>query len=553
MKLRLTVLIILATLMSVLGIVYLLYRRHIENASTLTASTLTASTPTASTPTATSSTNAFITLDNTSRELITRFNTQSYFTQLDSDYIKVVNSEYLESVSKSNFDPNTILIVTDDSYNSSCISAKNLNGFLDNPNIALCVAANWFDVSHPKLKMWPIGLESRMFEEHFSTGKVMILAIEKGDKPTIPRALSNAHFNTYPNPNSGYRDDRSAMISALRDSPIVDFWDEQKGHKETIPLTQEYMFALCPEGNGLDTHRFYEAYSLGVRPIVRRGPLTPLHERFPGTVVVDKWEDVYTEFPTSPHPFMDKKFITMGYWLYQSLRPRCRIVNFFTGGLCIEWRNFLESVRRLGLIDLVTVFVLDTQAKICAEKEDVDVRTDLLEDTVYAAEADFQTAEFARIVAAKVQAIEIMLREGFFVFYMDTDIVLLRDPIEDYFKLPPKRIYMQSDRPDFELSPSYYCSGVIFMAPSSETADIMERSYHLILKMKAISLHDQEVLNNILTDVGTLSPGGYPNGNRFFEKRSDCWENPVLVHNNYIIGLAAKIQRFKDHGLWFVH
>jgi hypothetical protein len=532
MRLRLTVLIILAVLFGILGIVYLLYRRYRPEENFIG--------------------NAFITLDNMPTQLITRFNTESYFAYLDSDYIKVVHAENLERVSKSNFGRNTILIVTDDSYNSSCISAKNFNGFLDNPNIALCVAANWFDVSHPKLKMWPIGFESGMFDKHFYTGKVMMRAIEGDAKPTIPRALSNSHFRTYANPKSGYRDDRTDMIAALRDSPIVDFWDEKKGHKETIPLTQEYMFTLCPEGNGLDTHRFYEAYSLGVRPIVRRGPLTPLHERFPGTVVVDKWEDVYTEFPTSPHPFMDKKFITMGYWLYQSLRPRCRIVNFFTGGLCMEWRNFLESTRRLGLIDLVTVFVLDQEAMLCAEKEGVEIRTDLMGDNVYAEEADFKTKAFARIMVAKVQALEIMSREGFFVFYMDTDIVLLRDPIENYFKLPPRRIYMQSDRPDFRLFPSNHCAGVIFMAPSTHTADIMKKAYDLVIHMKADSMHDQEVLNSILTDVGTLSPGGYPNGKRFFEKRSDCWERPVLVHNNWIVGLKSKVQRFKDHGLWFI-
>lgn len=93
--------------------------------------------------------------------------------------------------------------MTDDSFNSTCISSKNFNGFLDSPQIALCVAANWLDDDHPKLKMWPIGFESAMFEKH-STGRVMISAIESVGIASIPRALSNSHFKTYPNPKSGY-------------------------------------------------------------------------------------------------------------------------------------------------------------------------------------------------------------------------------------------------------------------------------------------------------------------------------------------------------------
>ena len=155
-------------------------------------------------------------------------------------------------------------------------------------------------------------------------------------------------------------------------------------------------------------------------------------------------------------------------------------------------------------------------------------------------------------MVAKVEALEIMLREGFFVFYLDTDIVLLRDPVEDYFKLPPRPVYMQSDRADFRQSPSYYCSGVIFAAPSSKTADLMKKGIGLTLKMDAKSMHDQAVMNNLFSDAGTLSPEGYPNGHRFFENRSKCWELPVLVHNNWIVGLEAKVRRFKDHGLWFI-
>lgn len=250
---------------------------------------------------------------------------------------------------------------------------------------------------------------------------------------------------------------------------------------------------------------------------------------------------------------LDTKTEYLSKLLYRSLRSRCRIVNFFTGGLCLEWRNFLASARHLGVADLITVFALDEDAVECVELEGIEVRTDLVRADEFHSEVDFQKSGFGKITAQKVKAIEIMLREGFFVFYMDTDIVLIQNPIEDYFKLPPRLVYMQSDRADFKVTPEYFCSGVIYAAPSSKTADVMKAAYPLILeKSDESSMHDQEVLNELLTDVGTLSPEGYPNGHRYFEERSKCLEVPILIHNNYIVGVSAKIDRFKKNGLWFV-
>lgn len=54
-------------------------------------------------------------------------------------------------------------------------------------------------------------------------------------------------------------------------------------------------FVICPRGNGLDTHRLWEALLLGSYPVVQTSTLNPLYEDLP-VVVVNQWEEVTPEF-----------------------------------------------------------------------------------------------------------------------------------------------------------------------------------------------------------------------------------------------------------------
>jgi hypothetical protein len=57
-----------------------------------------------------------------------------------------------------------------------------------------------------------------------------------------------------------------------------------------------HRFAACPRGNGIDTHRVWEALYLGVVPVVERSPSVE-HFAAQGLpmVVVDGWSEVTPE------------------------------------------------------------------------------------------------------------------------------------------------------------------------------------------------------------------------------------------------------------------
>jgi hypothetical protein len=251
---------------------------------------------------------------------------------------------------------------------------------------------------------------------------------------------------------------------------------------------------------------------------------------------------------------------------YKSFREKCRIVTFFTGNLCEEWRNLLATVKKLNLEDIFVVFVLDQDALQCATNENnksssqFSIRKDLITKDLQRS-ADFGTKGFRDIVAKKFLAISKILEENYITFYVDSDIVFLKNPIEDYFKLPPKELYIQSDKTDFNLSGfGHFCTGVIVVLPTKKMIDIFKKAQYECINKKVGTMDDQGVMNEYINnniidnnEVGTLDPYDYPNGARYFdESNRKKINNPVLIHNNYIVGTEAKIKRFKEHNLWFI-
>jgi len=91
---------------------------------------------------------------------------------------------------------------------------------------------------------------------------------------------------------------------------------------------QDNAFVLCPQGNGIDTHRVWEALQLGSVPVVRSSPLDSLYGQFP-IVILDEWEElkscevlaewkqqIVDRFGSEPfHSDQVKKKLGLQYWI----------------------------------------------------------------------------------------------------------------------------------------------------------------------------------------------------------------------------------------------
>lgn len=69
-------------------------------------------------------------------------------------------------------------------------------------------------------------------------------------------------------------------------------WIRNMNYAYFLQLLKSYKFAICPEGNGLDTHRFWECIYLKVIPITLKNPLTKYFSELFPVVLLDKWEDL---------------------------------------------------------------------------------------------------------------------------------------------------------------------------------------------------------------------------------------------------------------------
>merc|ERR1719161_370873 len=223
-----------------------------------------------------------------------------------------------------------VIFVIDHPTHSTCrsVTCKDPK-FLDDPRI-LAVAAENSQCKHPKVGHLPIGMESKLIIGwKGSLAREKLIEATKNPLPASQRKYnvqSEAHMQIYEHPKSGGRNDRQDMKNGVQKSAIDDWYTSKIDFvSHIVNHVSKSKLALCPEGNGLDTHRFYHNYALRTRCIVRKGFLTELHSQFPGTIVVDDWHEVtagnikkWIEEGQATH---DPRLLKSDYWINKFLEP----------------------------------------------------------------------------------------------------------------------------------------------------------------------------------------------------------------------------------------
>ena len=136
---------------------------------------------------------------------------------------------------------------------------------------------------HPKISMLPIGFANSMWNH----GNLSLF-----DNCDFIRSLSNkktqkVYFNFSIITNSAKRQLCYDIVSSKVQ------WLENVHPNDNLLRMKDYEFCICPEGNGVDCHRFWEALYLKCVPIVVNSPFIETLKRsnIP-LVVLDKWEDL---------------------------------------------------------------------------------------------------------------------------------------------------------------------------------------------------------------------------------------------------------------------
>ena len=146
--------------------------------------------------------------------------------------------------------------------------------------LLICVYTQNMAVIHPRVHPLPIGLANSMWPHGNPTIHKTVFEMDIVKDKEI-------YFNFNINTNASKRRDCFDAVTSfgvpwINNLPYLEYLKELKRHK----------FAICPEGNGIDTHRFYECLYMNVVPICKRNTLTEYYSKIFPIILVNEWQEL---------------------------------------------------------------------------------------------------------------------------------------------------------------------------------------------------------------------------------------------------------------------
>ena len=145
---------------------------------------------------------------------------------------------------------------------------------------------NWFiqNLDAPATKSihpLPIGLENRRY---FNNGRI---SLYKRTQANSKNKYILSAFNTFSNPK-----ERSELNKITKNNPLVNKLDASIQNDYVRELAS-HRYALCPAGNGLDSHRIWESLILSVIPILKESNFSRnLHNLGIPMVLLKDWGEL---------------------------------------------------------------------------------------------------------------------------------------------------------------------------------------------------------------------------------------------------------------------
>ena len=203
----------------------------------------------------------------------------------DINKLSTINIVYLHTMYKDYFfevikDLDKIFIVVTHNSDTNINSVDNLP-----KNVIKWYSQN-VNVKDDRLVSLPIGLEnSRWFAEIQKQKKIM-------DKLNTDKKNRNLVYMNH-NINTNIKE-RIISFDLLKDKDFVttQMLSNGQNYDNYIDNIYNHKFVICPEGNGIDTHRKWETLYLKSIPIEKRNINSSFYEDLP-ICFVDSWEDIF--------------------------------------------------------------------------------------------------------------------------------------------------------------------------------------------------------------------------------------------------------------------
>ena len=186
---------------------------------------------------------------------------------------------------------------------------------------------------------------------------------------------------------------------------------------------------------------------------------------------------------------------------------------------------------------------------------------------------DVQSAGFSEIAVLKPVAVAVALRASVkVVWWVDTDVVLLRDlpSSRAAFAIQAGGLHARDYAINEDQFHTEQCTGVfrvtkeaepILVQSALELATIRdkhpERTWAGDQAATNLVMHERRFREGTNISVEVFDALEVPGGGLFFEGPLDedrgplIRANPILAHNNFLVGKDKKLERFRAHGMWY--
>lgn len=148
-------------------------------------------------------------------------------------------------------------------------------------------------IHHPRVVPLPIGI-ANSFWSHGNLETLCSVINIKTDKV-------NNIYNNFTIEGGMRPEYRVSCFNAAKELNLKT--QTSKPYKQFLEELASFKYCLCPSGNGLDTHRFWECLYLKVVPIVKRKPLYEHFAKIFPVIILDDWKELN---PSSIENFYNK-------------------------------------------------------------------------------------------------------------------------------------------------------------------------------------------------------------------------------------------------------
>tara|TARA_B110000908_G_C10226191_1_gene438052 strand:+ start:200 stop:1048 length:849 start_codon:yes stop_codon:yes gene_type:complete len=137
------------------------------------------------------------------------------------------------------------------------------------------------NIVHPRVFPLPIGFANSMW----SHGNPVIYdSVYSLDVPKT----KNIYF--YFNIHTAKQKRQLCYNEVVKNPTII--WNQKRSYRKYLIELKSHKYAVSPEGNGLDCHRFWECLYMGVIPICKKNILVDYYKQFFPIIVLDDWSDL---------------------------------------------------------------------------------------------------------------------------------------------------------------------------------------------------------------------------------------------------------------------